>query len=182
MKKKILWSFVITLFILFVCPQSVSNPVDGCGSSSYNHKTFWMPWGDHHHQGIDIFAQKGTPIRSAIPFGIVIAITHESSFGKSNLGGNTVSVLGTHGRIYYYAHMQDIKTHVGAVVTRSSVLGTVGDSGNAKGKPAHCHWSIFSLFPRFEHWVPASQRTKTDDLFKMFIVNPVEALEGNQIW
>lgn len=181
-KNKIWWSIVVIIVVLLLIPQEVKNPVDGCGPSSYNHKTFWMPWGNHHHQGIDIFAKKGTPIRSATSFGIVIAVTHEGSFGKKNLGGNTVTVLGTHGRIYYYAHMQEVKTHIGAIVTRDSVLGTVGDTGNAKGKPAHCHWSIFTVFPRLEHWVPSEKRTKTDDLFKIFIVNPVEALEGNQIW
>lgn len=182
MKKKILWLLFSLVVILLLIPQQVQNPVDGCGPSSYNHKTFWYPWGDHHHHGVDIFAPKGTEIRSAVPFGIVIAVTDESQFGKGNLGGNTVTVLGTHGRIYYYAHMQEVKTHVGAIVTRNSVLGTVGNTGNAKNTPSHCHFSILTLFPRLEHWVPSEQQTKKDDAFKIFFVNPVEALEGNQIW
>lgn len=114
--------------------------------------------------------------------GIVIAVTHDGNLGKKKLGGNTVSVLGTHGRVYYYAHMQEVKTHIGSIVTSNSVLGTVGDSGNAKGKSPHCHFSILTIFPRIEHWVPSDRRTKSDDAVKMFYVNPVLALEGKQLW
>lgn len=181
-KKKIWWSIAIIIVVLLLIPQPVKNPVEGCGHSSYNHETFWHPWGDHHHHGIDVFAKKGTSIHHATSFGIVIAVTHEDTFGKKNLGGNTVTVLGTHGRIYYYAHMQEVKTHIGAIVTSSSVIGTVGDSGNAKGKSPHCHFSILTVFPRFNHWIPMEKYTKKDDAFKMFFVNPVEALDGKDLW
>lgn len=67
-------------------------------------------------------------------------------------------------------------------MTQNSVLGTVGNTGNAKNTPSHCHFSILTLFPHLEHWVPFEQQTKKDDAFKIFFVNPVEALEGNQIW
>ena len=177
LKKKVLWTIVLIIAALLVIPQSVKNPVAGCGPASYNHKTFWHPWGDHHHHGVDIFASSGTPIRSAVPLGIVIATTCESQFGKGNLGGNTVSVLGTHGRIYYYAHMKEVKTHVGAIVTSNTVLGTVGNTGNAKNTPSHCHFSIMTLFPQMKHWIPKEQRTKPDDAFKIFFANPVEELE-----
>lgn len=180
--KKILWTIVTIVVILFLIPQSVTNPVVGCGESSYNHKTFWHPWGDHHHHGVDIFAKSGTEIKSAVPLGIVIATTNESQFGKGNLGGNTVTVLGTHGRLYYYAHMKEVKTHIGAIVTSNTVLGTVGNTGNAKNTPSHCHFSILTLLPRLDHWVPSDQRTKKDDAFKIFFVNPVEALDGRQVW
>lgn len=115
-KKKICLAIIAVITILLLIPQQVKNPVEGCGANSYNHETFWKPWGDHHHQGIDIFAQKGTPIHPATSLGIVIAVTHEGNLGKKKLGGNTVSVLGTHGRVYYYAHMQEVTTHIGAIV------------------------------------------------------------------
>ena len=181
-KKKICLAIIAVITILLLIPQKVKNPVAGCGANSYNHETFWHPWGNHHHKGIDIFAKKGTPIRHATFLGIVIAVTHEGDYGKKNLGGNTVSVLGTHGRVYYYAHMQEVMTHVGTIVTNNSVLGTVGDSGNAKGKSSHCHFSILTAFPRFEHWVSTDRYTKKDDAIKIFYVNPVLALEDKQLW
>ena len=162
--------------ILLLIPQSIKNPVEGAGPESYHHQTFWMPWGNHHHHGIDIFAKRGTPIHPACA-GIVIATTDNTM-----LGGKTVSILGLHGRIYYYAHMDEVKTHMGFLVTQNSVIGTVGDSGNAAGKACHCHFSILTMFPRLGQWVSPSDYTMRDDAFKMFYVNPIEALEGKQLW
>ena len=50
------------------------------------------------HEGQDIFAPKGTPILSATS-GYIYKI------GENNLGGQTVSVIGSGGRVYYYAHL-----------------------------------------------------------------------------
>ncbi len=174
--KKVLRVVLVVVAILLLVPQPLCNPVEGAGDRSYSHETFWAPWGDHHHHGVDIFAKRGTPIHPACA-GIVIFVTHN----RGN-GGNTVSILGTHGRIYYYAHMDEVKTFVGAVVTPWSEIGTVGNTGNAARTPSHCHFAILTLFPRLEHFVPASQYTKTDDAFKMFFVNPVKAFDGEQIW
>lgn len=186
MKKKIFLFFMVLaapLFItiaivllLLVIPQSIQNPVEGAGTGSYHHQTFWAPWGDHHHHGIDIFAKRGTPIHPACA-GIVIATT--SNRGR---GGNTVSVLGLHGRIYYYAHMEEVRTHIGAIVTQGSTIGTVGNTGNAASTPSHCHFSILTIIPRLEHLVPSGNSAMWDDSVKPFFVNPVKALDGEQIW
>lgn len=184
-KRGLLWKvgmclLAVALILLFV-PQQIQNPVEGADSSSYNHKTFWLPWGNHHHHGIDIFAQQGTPLHPACA-GIVIATMSAES---GTAGGNCLSILGAHGRIYYYAHLKELNTHVGAFVTKSSVIGTVGNTGNAykggKGAP-HCHFAILTLFPRFEHWVASDERTMWDDKWKIFFVNPIEALDGKQLW
>lgn len=174
-KRKLLKVAVIIAAILLLVPQSIKNPVEGAGPASYHHQTFWMPWGNHHHHGIDIFAKRGTPIHPACA-GLVISTT------DNRLGGKTVSILGLHGRIYYYAHMDEVKTHMGFLVTQNSVIGTVGDSDNAAGKPCHCHFSILTLFPRLSQWVSPGDYTMKDDAFKMFLVNPVMALDGEQLW
>lgn len=174
--KKIMMLFLIAVGLYFLIPQPIINPVEGATSRSYNHKTFWVPWGDHHHHGIDIFAAKGTPIHSACS-GLVIKTTH----GRSR-GGNTVSVLGLHGRIYYYAHLDNITTHPGSLVSPKSVIGTVGNTGNAARTPSHCHFSILTFIPRFEHWIRPTEWKMKDDAVKIFFVNPVLALDGRQIW
>ena len=57
--------------------------------------TWHAPRGtDRLHEGQDIFAPKGTPILSATK-GFVYNI------GENNLGGQTVSVIGAGGRVYY---------------------------------------------------------------------------------
>jgi murein DD-endopeptidase MepM/ murein hydrolase activator NlpD len=92
------------------------------------------------HEGQDIFAPRGTPILSATN-GYVFKI------GENNLGGQTVSVIGSGGRIYYYAHLDRYApgVEVGDPVTRRTVLGYVGTTGNAEGTPPHLHFGIYTL-------------------------------------
>ena len=67
--------------------------------------------------------------------------------GKLSLGGNVIAVLGAKWRIHYYAHLERIQIQKGQWLQAGQVMGSVGDSGNAKGKPAHVHYSIMSLLP-----------------------------------
>ena len=91
------------------------------------------------HEGQDIFAPKGTPILSATN-GYVVKV------GDDNLGGHTVSVIGDGGRKYYYAHLDSYARNleVGDYVTRQTVLGYVGTTGNADGTPAHLHFGVYT--------------------------------------
>ncbi len=102
--------------------------------------TFGAPRGnDRQHQGQDIFARRGTPIRSATE-GYVVKI------GESNLGGKTIFVAGAGQRYYYYAHLNGFAENlqVGDFVTPETVIGFVGDTGNAKGTPTHLHFGIYT--------------------------------------
>jgi murein DD-endopeptidase MepM/ murein hydrolase activator NlpD len=91
------------------------------------------------HEGQDIFAPKGTPILSATN-GYVYNI------GENNLGGQTVSVIGAGGRVYYYAHLDKYAPglQVGDRVNTRTVLGYVGTTGNAQGTPPHLHFGIYT--------------------------------------
>ncbi|MDG6372191.1 M23 family metallopeptidase [Glaesserella parasuis] len=47
--------------------------------------------------------------------------------------------------VHYYAHLEeygDIKRH--QWIEQGAVIGTVGDSGNAKGTPPHLHYGIYT--------------------------------------
>jgi len=91
------------------------------------------------HEGQDIFAPLDTPILSATS-GYVVKI------GDDNLGGHTVSVVGDGGRKYYYAHLDSYapRLKVGDYVTRNTVLGYVGSTGNADGTPPHLHFGVYT--------------------------------------
>jgi murein DD-endopeptidase MepM/ murein hydrolase activator NlpD len=91
------------------------------------------------HEGQDIFAPKGTPVLSATS-GFVYKI------GENNLGGQTVSVIGAGGRVYYYAHLDKYAPGLeeGDPVTTRTVLGYVGTTGNAQGTPPHLHFGIYT--------------------------------------
>jgi hypothetical protein len=101
--------------------------------------TWHAPRGERQHEGQDIFASRGTPILSATS-GYVVKI------GEDNLGGHTVSVVGDGGRKYYYAHLDSYAPNleVGDYVTRNTVLGYVGSTGNADGTPPHLHFGVYT--------------------------------------
>lgn len=89
------------------------------------------------HEGIDIFAPRGTPIQSTTQ-GIV------SKVGNNNLGGRVVVVVGPGSAGHYYAHLEDYADiAVNDWVNAGDIIGYVGDSGNAKGTPPHLHYGIY---------------------------------------
>ena len=94
--------------------------------------------GGRVHEGIGIFAPRGTPVGSATP-GIVI------QRGELGLGGRVVSVLGPGGYRHYYAHLDDwAAPRQGDWVEAGEVIGYVGDSGNAAGGAPHLHYGVYA--------------------------------------
>jgi len=159
--------FAVAIFIIgYLIPQNLIMPVVGATSSDYNHKSYWAyPWGKSiTHKGVDIFADKGTDINASTN-GIVI------STGEGGHGGKYVLILGPKWRIHYYAHLNEIKTSKYALVNKSSLIGTVGTTGNAQGKPPHLHYAIVTPIPypwRFDFGVQGWK--------KMTYLNPIEYL------
>jgi murein DD-endopeptidase MepM/ murein hydrolase activator NlpD len=153
----------------WIIPQHILMPVEGATKQSYDQHSFWAyPWGESvTHKGVDIFAKEGTNVHSATD-GLVVAS------GQDRLGGNFVMVLGPQWRLHYYAHLHEIRTHVLAPVSHRSILGTVGNTGDAKGKPTHLHYTIKSVFPcpwRIDH---SHQGWK-----KAFYLNPIPYLNDS---
>lgn len=94
--------------------------------------------GGRPHRGIDIFARRGTPIVSTTR-GIVLTV------GESRLGGRIVRILGPGGHWHYYAHLERFAPGIrsGDVIAAGTVIGYVGDSGNARGTPPHLHYGVY---------------------------------------
>ncbi|WP_367105077.1 M23 family metallopeptidase [uncultured Psychrobacter sp.] len=89
------------------------------------------------HEGIDIFADRGTPIQATTQ-GIVRKVGH------NNLGGRVVVIVGPGGAGHYYAHLEDYADiDPNDWVDVGDTIGYVGDSGNAKGTPPHVHYGIY---------------------------------------
>ncbi|MDQ1474580.1 MAG: peptidoglycan LD-endopeptidase LytH [Bryobacterales bacterium] len=95
--------------------------------------------GGRAHEGQDLFAPRGTPVYSATN-GIVWRI------GQAGIGGNAVSVLGASGRVYYYAHLSRFAEGLrkGDEVTPETVIGYVGNTGNARTTPPHLHFGVYN--------------------------------------
>ncbi len=169
--KKWFWVPLLIILIGFLIPQHMIIPVQGATTKDWDDNSFWAyPWGSSiTHKGIDIFAEKGTPIIAATN-GLVI-YTYEG--GK---GGKSVMVLGPKWRFHYYAHMDEIKTFPLKPVKRGAVLGTVGNTGNAINTPPHLHYVITTPFPYF--------RLRDDEAVqgwkKMFYLDPDVWLRTNE--
>lgn len=90
------------------------------------------------HEGIDIFAKKGTPVVSATE-GIVLRL------GQNALGGNVVWVYGPGGHHHYYAHLERFANLKGGDrISAGTVLGYVGNTGNASTTPPHLHYGVYA--------------------------------------
>jgi murein DD-endopeptidase MepM/ murein hydrolase activator NlpD len=159
------WLLVpLALLILgFLLPQNMVIPVKGANTKSWAADSFWAyPWGSSvTHKGVDIFAERGTEVISSTN-GIVI-YTYEG--GK---GGKSVMILGPKWRFHYYAHLDDYTAWPFQPVRRGTTIGTVGDTGNAKGKPPHLHYAITTPFP----YPQLYDKEAVQGWRKMFYLNP----------
>lgn len=119
-------------------PVALPVPVDGVRAARIA-DTFGAPRGrDRTHQGVDIFAARGTAVTSATR-GIVASVR------EGGLGGRQVWVIGPAGERHYYAHLDDWAPGLarGDIVRAGETLGTVGTTGNAQGTPPHLHYGIY---------------------------------------
>lgn len=166
--KSFCFKILIVILIGYALPQKLTIPVKGASEKDWNVKSFWFyPWGKSGvHKGIDIFAKEGTPVLAAAD-GIVLWT------GVNGIGGNVVFVFSTKWRIHYYAHLQKIKTNRFSLVRIGKVIGTVGTTGNAKGKAPHLHYAILSAVPLFWQIDVAPQGWK-----KIFYWNPDKLLKN----
>jgi len=166
LNKKNLLILPVTLLIVivvgFLLPEKIVMPVTGATINDWNKDTFWYePWGSSGvHKGIDIFANKGTNLVSTTAGFVVFK-------GNLSKGGEVVLVLGPRWRLHYYAHLESVMVDSFEFVSANERIGTVGDSGNAKGKPPHVHYSIITLAPHFWKITSESQGWK-----KMFFLDP----------
>lgn len=128
------------LGLLFrAAPARLPVPVEGVRASRLVDSWGAPRSGGRRHEGIDIFGKRGTRIRSSTD-GVVTRV------GDNRLGGHCVWVLGPAGYLHYYAHLEaygDVRP--GQRIHSGHFIGTVGDSGNARGTPPHLHYGIYRL-------------------------------------
>jgi len=157
----------VILVIGCLIPQHLKMPVHGAGKSDYHPESFWFyPWGKSvTHKGVDIFAEKGTAITASVA-GLVLYS------GEIPMGGKVVLIIGPKWRLHYFAHLDELKIAPLSFVNRKSMIGTVGATGNAAGKPPHLHYSILTIIPYL--WRIDSG---PHGWLKVFYLNPIEYLE-----
>ena len=89
--------------------------------------------GGRTHQGIDMMAPFGTPIYAAQ------AGRFEQNY--NSLGGISALLYAGNGDYTYYAHMSSYAgVSNGATVSAGTMIGHVGNTGDASGGPMHLHF------------------------------------------
>lgn len=140
--------------------------------SHYSYKGTWgtrRSWGGFRiHEGTDIFANHGLPVRSTC-YGIV------EVKGWNPYGGWRLGIRDLNNIYHYYAHLSgyDKTIQVGSVVKPGQVVGWVGSSGYGKpgtqGKfPPHLHYGVyrdrglmewsFDPYPSLRQWENEDRR------------------------
>lgn len=93
--------------------------------------------GARRHEGLDIFARRGTPVLAAAP-------GRAYRIGITNLGGKVVWVRDDiHNARIYYAHLDSQTVVDGQRIEVGDTLGFVGNTGNARTTPPHLHFGVY---------------------------------------
>lgn len=102
----------------------------------------------HDYPAADVFAPCGSAVVAVIDGRIdevstVDPWSSETDNGATR-GGRFVSVVGDDGVRYYGSHLADVAPGIrpGVRVSAGRRLGSVGESGNAKGTGCHLHFGI----------------------------------------
>jgi murein DD-endopeptidase MepM/ murein hydrolase activator NlpD len=93
--------------------------------------------GARSHDGVDIFAPRGTPVLAA-------AAGQAYRVGITGLGGKVVWVRDpVRNARLYYAHLDSQHVRNGDRIEIGDTLGFVGNTGNARTTPPHLHFGVY---------------------------------------
>jgi murein DD-endopeptidase MepM/ murein hydrolase activator NlpD len=116
-------------------------------NAHYTYRGTWgaaRGWGGRRiHEGTDLFAPYGVPVRST-NYGVI------ESMGWNKFGGWRIGIRDIHNVYHYFAHLGGFQKslHIGNVVKPGDVIGWVGSSGygnpGTSGKfPPHLHYGTY---------------------------------------
>ena len=123
----------LQLYRLRLASTPSISPVSGWVSSLYGMRASPITGQNRMHQGLDIAAPLGTPIRTAAN-GTVARVGFADDYG------NYAEISHGHGIISRYAHAKSIAVHVGQVVKKGDLIGEVGATGRTTGP--HLHYEV----------------------------------------
>lgn len=114
---------------------------------NYSYRSTWGHrrgfGGNRIHEGTDIFANYGTPVKSTT-YGVV------ELKGWNLYGGWRIGIRDIHNIYHYYAHLNGYEEgiEVGDIVKPGDILGSVGSSGygppgTAEKFPPHLHYGMY---------------------------------------
>nr|WP_264179314.1 M23 family metallopeptidase [Sutcliffiella horikoshii] len=142
--------------------------------SNFSYRNTWgdaRGWGGRRmHEGTDIFASYGVPVRSTC-YGVI------EIKGWNKFGGWRLGIRDINNTYHYFAHLNGFAKdlEVGQVVEPGQIIGSVGSSGygppGTAGKfPPHLHYGMykdngysewsFDPFPHLKSWERGDRRKR----------------------
>ena len=112
----------------FFCPVQ--------GGASFIDSWGFARSGGRRHKGVDMFNRRDTPL--------IAVVNGRVKFSSNSLGGLSTHVYAADGTVYYYAHLERHPTDIssGQNVRAGTVVGFLGNSGNARYTSPHLHFEI----------------------------------------
>lgn len=142
-----------------VTPRSVSGdagrtlPVDGIITSSFGLRADPFNGSLKHHNGLDIAAPSGTPVKPVAPGTVIFS-------GWKGGYGNTVILDHHDGMVTVYAHHSSNSVSEGEAVGLDSVIALTGSTGRSTGP--HLHFEAWQAGANITaDFIPASSHRST---------------------
>lgn len=112
----------------FMCPVQ--------GGASFSNTWGARRSGGRTHKGVDMFNARNTPL--------VAVVDGRVRFSSNRLGGLSTHIYSDNNVVYYYAHLERHPTNIksGQRVTKGTIVGYLGNSGNARYTSPHVHFEI----------------------------------------
>lgn len=112
----------------FVCPVQ--------GGASFIDSWGFARSGGRKHKGVDMFNSRGTPL--------IAVVDGRIKFSFNSLGGRSTHLYADNGVVYYYTHLDSHPSNIssGQRVSKGTVVGFLGNSGNARYTSPHLHFEI----------------------------------------
>lgn len=170
-KKPLLLLLALMIFMIgYWIPEDRHAPVEGGklydrSPTAYGYKIGGM----NAQKGINIFANKGTPVVASTS-GLVLYSENAPS------GDNSVWVLGAKWRLHHYANLDKVEVKPANWVKTGEQIGTIGVPTNTAARTPNLYYSIRSLPPQVSEWKPEQPL----GLEQVFYVNPHQFLSDYQ--
>ncbi len=123
-----------TSFAPFVTTDTMLNPIEnGRYTSYFGYRTNPITGEWSFHTGLDIAAEKGTPIRAALSGKI-------TRIGEDSRAGKYVFITHSDGFVTFYCHCSEILVEENMIINRGETIARVGSTGWSTGP--HLHFEI----------------------------------------
>lgn len=125
-------------------------PVSGAVRSRFGRRRDPFTGQNEVHQGLDIAALYGTPVRAPANGRVIVA-------GRQAAYGNLVVVDHGNGITTRYGHLSRFDVNVGDRLTKGDLLGYVGSTGRSTGPHLHYEVRVNERAVNPRNYLPASQ-------------------------